>query len=196
MLPLFRRSRSVDYSHSGINLEVVLDEPAVRNVPIFQSQRIFPESSVNRTNGGGVGRRSARGEGCKVLVVDDSPLNIKYIVRHIQRCEIVMGMNLNLDIGQAEDGVEAVAEVEQAERDGRPFDVVFMDNIMNIMNGPEAARRMRDLGFGGLIVGVTGSVMVRDVQNYGMAGADLILSKPISTEAMNGVFKRIMDSCP
>ena len=186
----------MDYSHSGINLEVVLDEPAVRNVPIFQSQRIFPESSVNRTNGGDVGRRSARGEGCKVLVVDDSPLNIKYIVRHIQRCEIVLGMNLNLEIGQAEDGVEAVAEVEQAERDGRPFDVVFMDNIMNIMNGPEAARRMRESGFGGLIVGVTGSVMVRDVQNYEMAGADLILSKPISTETMNGVFKRIIDSCP
>jgi len=40
-----------------------------------------------------------------------------------------------------------------------PFDVVFMDNIMKEMNGPEAAEKMRALGFTNHIIGITGNVV-------------------------------------
>ena len=36
------------------------------------------------------------------------------------------------------------------------FDIIFMDNIMTTMNGPEAAEAIRALGYRGKIVGLTG----------------------------------------
>lgn len=43
--------------------------------------------------------------------------------------------------------------VRVAAAGGRPFDAVFMDNIMHRMHGPEATHAMSSAGFKGLIVG-------------------------------------------
>jgi CheY-like chemotaxis protein len=49
------------------------------------------------------------------------------------------------------------------------------------MHGPEAAKCMRSKGFAGIIVGVTGNVLQKDVAEYIQAGADHIMPKPITT---------------
>jgi CheY-like chemotaxis protein len=54
---------------------------------------------------------------------------------------------------EAADGIEAVRMVHEASEQGVPFDAVFMDNIMHIMHGPEAAQLMRSAGYEGLIIG-------------------------------------------
>lgn len=54
-----------------------------------------------------------------------------------------------------------------------------MDNEMPVMNGVEAAKRLRIGGYKNLIVGVTGNVLEDDVNEFLTAGADLVLFKPL-----------------
>jgi CheY-like chemotaxis protein len=56
------------------------------------------------------------------------------------------------------------------------------------MTGPEATRRLRDKGFGDLlIVGVTGNIMPEDVKFFLEAGANAVLSKPLNFTALQGI---------
>lgn len=57
--------------------------------------------------------------------------------------------------------------------------------------GPEAARRLRSLGCGNLIVGVTGNAMDVDVLDYENCGADLVLTKPLRMDYLN----RLLEYC-
>mmetsp|Transcript_18243 Transcript_18243/g.25041 ORF Transcript_18243/g.25041 Transcript_18243/m.25041 type:complete len:119 (+) Transcript_18243:241-597(+) len=76
----------------------------------------------------------------------------------------------------AENGQQAVNDVV---RDLNKYHVIFMDNQMPVLGGIDATRKIREAGFLHLIVGVTGYSLEEDVTEYLMAGADLILSKPM-----------------
>lgn len=55
--------------------------------------------------------------------------------------------------------------------------------------GPEAARKLRELGYKKLFIGVTGNAMDLDVLEYERAGADIILTKPMRMDALNKVIE-------
>jgi DNA-binding NarL/FixJ family response regulator len=54
-----------------------------------------------------------------------------------------------------------------------------MDFVMPVMTGPEATSKIRELGFYGLIVGVTGNALPEDVKTFERSGADAVLLKPL-----------------
>ena len=58
-----------------------------------------------------------------------------------------------MEITEADDVNSAVALVQMAMEESRPFDVVFMASVMIHIQGPEAAQAMRAMGYGGMIVG-------------------------------------------
>ena len=74
--------------------------------------------------------------------------------------------------------------------DGMPIDVIFMDAMMTNMHGPEATIAIRDLGYRGCIVAVTGNTLKEDVNHFLSCGADVFLSKPLQLsqlmKVMNG----------
>ena len=125
---------------------------------------------------------------CRVLVVDDSALNVKFLIRHVRQSG-AFSDDVSFTIDEADDGVSALGIVESASAEDRPVDIVFMDNVMNVMHGPEAARRMRCGGYKGLIIGVTGNVMGKDLEDYLAAGADHILAKPITTTSIRAALQ-------
>ena len=98
---------------------------------------------------------------------------------------------VRFDYSEADDGLVAVQAVQAASDVGVPFDIVFMDNIMVLMHGPEAAQAMRTAGFEGLIVGVTGNVMADDVNQYLASGADYVLGKPVNMEDLKQILNRL-----
>lgn len=113
----------------------------------------------------------------KTLLVDDDPLTRKMVKRLLQ--EFAPGCDV------AEDGDVAVEAVLSSLSDGQEsFDLVLMDNVMARMNGPVAARAMRDAGYAGLIVGLTGNVMPDQVADYLAHGANFVLGKPLNTSAL------------
>ena len=118
----------------------------------------------------GVGDLGYEDSKLRILVVDDSISNRKLLCRLLS--------NKGHVNSQAEDGSVAVEMVMEAERDGKPFDLVLMDYEMPTMTGPEAARKIRGHGIDVFIVGVTGNLMPEDVNYFHECGAGAILSKP------------------
>ena len=71
-----------------------------------------------------------------VLIVDDSPVNRAVLTAFLKRAGITA-------IDHAADGVEALAKLEAAVKDGQPHDFVFSDFWMPNMNGPELVEKLR-----------------------------------------------------
>ena len=52
------------------------------------------------------------------------------------------------------------------------------------MCGPEACKKMRDVGFAGLIIGLTGNALEQDIAEYMAQGASAVLKKPLVLEEL------------
>jgi signal transduction histidine kinase/FixJ family two-component response regulator len=111
-----------------------------------------------------------------VLVVDDSLTNRKLCQRLLER-------NGHRTEG-ASNGKEAVEMVEKSMKTGRYYDSILMDYEMPEMNGPDACRLIRKLGCSSYIAGVTGNVMSEDVDHFRSCGANWVIMKPFSINAM------------
>lgn len=53
------------------------------------------------------------------------------------------------------------------------------------MDGTEACSIMREQGFKGKIIGVTGDVQAEDINNFKCHGADIVLPKPIDIRTLH-----------
>jgi len=73
--------------------------------------------------------------GIRALIVDDVPMNIEILTRQLHA--------FGMDIRSAHDGFEAVAEVERAWFQGRPYDLVLLDQMMPGLAGITLAERVR-----------------------------------------------------
>jgi CheY-like chemotaxis protein len=111
--------------------------------------------------------------GMKVLVVDDSAMNRKMMVRMVKR----LGSH---EVLQATDGIEAVQMVSQAQKAESNFDLILMDNIMPNMSGQDATAALRTLGVHCTIVGVTGNALPEQIDEFLAHGADKVLTKPLA----------------
>jgi signal transduction histidine kinase/CheY-like chemotaxis protein len=74
-------------------------------------------------------------KGARTLLVDDIPMNLEIISRQLA--------GLGMDIQVCVDGFEALAELERSWHRGKPYDIVFMDQMMPGMSGDVLAERIR-----------------------------------------------------
>jgi len=116
----------------------------------------------------------------QVLIVDDVLSNRKLLQMLLMKSDIIADV--------ADNGLEAL-EMVRAEVD--KYHVIFMDDSMPHMSGVEATRRLRELGFKHLIVGITSFVLKEDVTAFQCAGADVILGKPLKLNALNLIIQHI-----
>lgn len=121
--------------------------------------------------------------GLNLLVVDDSAMNRRMIVRLMN--------GLGHRCTEAEDGGAAVAEVRRSLTDGSTYDVILMDNQMPVMLGIEATRVIKtELGYDGLVLGVTGNVHEDDVRDFIASGANAVIPKPLRREVFEEHLKK------
>lgn len=71
----------------------------------------------------------------RVLIVDDIEMNLTIMSRQLKA--------LDVESTTAADGFAAMAELERAWHRGRPYDLVFLDQMMPGMSGDALARRIR-----------------------------------------------------
>ena len=50
------------------------------------------------------------------------------------------------------------------------------------MRGPDATRKIRKLGYRGVIIGVTGNMLDEDIKEFIDCGADAVMPKPFDVE--------------
>jgi CheY-like chemotaxis protein len=119
------------------------------------------------------------------LVVDDSPMNRKMLMLQLKAIGIT-------HVTQACNGLEAVQAVEErlnVESDQKLFDVIFMDCMMPVMDGNEATRKLRELGFDGTILTVTGNGMPEDIREIMSSGSTKVLLKPVKANEVEAAIQ-------
>jgi CheY-like chemotaxis protein len=107
----------------------------------------------------------------KVLVVDDSPICRKMMVKSISKASQVV-----LEGGN---GQEAVDKVTKLLQNREVLDGILIDYSMPVMDGVEATKAIRALGYRGRIVMVTGNALQEDVGRALAAGVDEVYIKPL-----------------
>ena len=118
---------------------------------------------------------------CSVLIVEDNSINRGVL------SEMLVSMGHN--VTEAVNGVDGLEKAEHT-----PFDVIFMDISMPVMNGIEATRRLR-AGAGKnvdtLIVGLTAHGREEYRTQAEGAGMDRFHTKPIRLDALQSVIAEV-----
>jgi len=112
-----------------------------------------------------------------VLVCEDNSLNVQVICDHLSK--------VGLDTTVAYNGKEGVDFVEKRMRSKRkPFDLIFMDIHMPVMDGLEAASKITELGSKAPIIALTANVMANDVAHYSNSGMSDTMGKPFTSQEL------------
>ena len=113
----------------------------------------------------------------RVLVAEDMPA-IQFML------EIMLAEVVN-ELTMVKDGEEAIEQITRAEKENRPFDLVFMDMLMPKLNGYEATSKLREIGCTIPIIALTASAMKGDREECLAAGCDDYIPKPIDRATLH-----------
>eukprot|EP01041_Mallomonas_annulata_P010955 gene10955-22885_t len=119
-------------------------------------------------------------DGLQILVVDDSAASRKMICRLLlmlcHKCE------------EAVDGRDAVEQLKRQQNNNTMgnttttsgvYDAIIIDYSMPNMTGPEAVKEIRNMGYVGLVIGVTGYSEGPETDEFTASGTDYVLVKPV-----------------
>ena len=110
-----------------------------------------------------------------VLVVDDTPMNIKIFVKLLEKEPLI--------VDTAESGEQCLSMIEHKE-----YDMIFLDHIMPEMNGIETLKRIRNAEPSWCrnvkVVALTANGGGDAREEYLQLGFDDYLSKPVSLQAL------------
>ena len=115
-----------------------------------------------------------------VLVVDDVESNIF----------VTKGMLLpyGLKIDSVTSGFDAIEKIKS----GDIYDIVFMDHMMPRMDGIEATKILREMGYTHSIVALTANALVGRAEMFLRNGFDGFISKPIDSREMNHILNEFI----
>ena len=110
----------------------------------------------------------------EILVCEDNAMNQQVIFEHLTR--------VGLHTVVAHNGQEGVDYVRsRLENDQKPFDLIFMDIHMPVMDGLEAASAIEKMNTGTPLVAMTANIMARDRELYEASGLPDFISKPFTS---------------
>jgi CheY-like chemotaxis protein len=126
---------------------------------------------------------AVRLDGIRALVADDTPDN-RLLLRRI------LGY-AGATVETVDNGAEAIATAAST-----LFDVVLMDIQMPQMDGLEATRRLREIGYRGPVIALTAHAMKEDLQRCLAAGCNLHIAKPIDAARLLLAVKNLAGTEP
>ncbi|MFN0241615.1 MAG: CHASE domain-containing protein [Planctomycetota bacterium] len=131
----------------------------------------LPVANVTRLNG-------------RILLVEDGRDNQRLISVHLKRA--------GAEVEFADNGRIAIERVTAACARGSAFDLVLMDMQMPELDGYDATRALRALGYGGAIVALTAHAMQGDRDRCLAAGCNDYATKPIERDTFLATCARWM----
>ena len=162
---------------NSLKIKIIRDEE--ERVERKRDELIYPQVSLVQC------RHQASSHVLKLLIADDSDVCRNMLARAlVSRFRVC---------NQAEDGRQALEMMKASIEADDPYDVVLMDLQMPLVNGSEAAKHMREaLGYGGVIIGLTGNALPEDLDAFKSAGADDVLVKPIKVNQFDDALRRMV----
>lgn len=115
--------------------------------------------------------------GCKVLVVDDHPVNQKLLKIILEKA--------NCTVSTANDGENAIKEASKEE-----FDIIFMDIQMPGINGYEATQILREKGYSKPIIACTAGSQDNERKLCESMGLNDIIKKPFNKKQLFEMVKK------
>ena len=113
----------------------------------------------------------------EILVCDDNSMNREVICAHLER--------VGLKVIAVENGRAALDIVlKRHENNEKPFDLIFMDMFMPVMDGMEAASKIMAINTGSPIVAMTANVMLSELEKYRKSGMPDCLGKPFTAQEL------------
>jgi CheY-like chemotaxis protein/anti-sigma regulatory factor (Ser/Thr protein kinase) len=115
-----------------------------------------------------------------VMVVDDVDINL-YVAE-----AVLKPYNLNIELVSS--GKEAIINV----KNGKDYDIIFMDHMMPEMDGIEATKELRKIGFKGAIVALTANALVGNEEMFTTHGFDGFIPKPINIHDLDEIIEKFI----
>ena len=120
----------------------------------------------------------------RVLLVDDTEMNRRVLTRQLA--------GFGIAASTAEDGFQALAELERAWHRGQPYDLVIIDQMMPGLSGDALAHRIRSIAG----IAETKLLIASSAGVYGLTGGtqatvDAVLVKPIREQSLLDAFARL-----
>ena len=115
-----------------------------------------------------------------VLVVDDLETNL-YVAKGL-----MVPYGLSVDVAMS--GLETIDKIKS----GKVYDIVFMDHMMPEMDGLEATKILRGLGYTHPVIALTANAVVGQAEMFLENGFDGFISKPIDLRQLNAVLNRLI----
>jgi CheY-like chemotaxis protein len=135
----------------------------VKNIPLFE----IKESTI------------------LILVVDDAATNRKMLCRLLSSSP---SDDASLVCDEAIDGEDAVQKVKASIIESiSKYKVILMDYEMPRLNGPDAVKSIRELGYDGLIIGITGHAGEDELNAFTTNGANQVIVKPVNTKELKDI---------
>ncbi|WP_039917759.1 response regulator [Cellvibrio mixtus] len=124
----------------------------------------------------------------RVLVVDDLR-DIRLLIGHFVALT-------GLEVMYANNGEEVLQLIDAEMAQGRTFDLVLMDIHMPVMNGHEAAKKLRAKGFNPPLVALTAAHMKGDMDRCYESGFSSYLGKPVDQARLYECMANFLPSAP
>jgi len=184
-------STTRQYGGTGLGLpitksiiEMMGGEITVESVPkigskftfdiVFKTTDIPVSESINNTTNI---RQKPLFSGEEVLVCEDNEMNQAVITEHLSK--------VNLRAVIAENGKIGVDTIKQRlDNCEKPFQLIFMDMHMPVMDGLETAAMINEMGIKTPIVAMTANIMSNDMDNYKKCGIDDCVGKPFTAQEL------------
>jgi len=115
-----------------------------------------------------------------VLVVDDVDTNL-YVAEGLLKL-------YKLQIDSVLSGHDAINKI----KDGKIYDIIFMDHMMPELDGMETTKILRDFGYTEPIVALTANTVAGQAEIFLQNGFDEFISKPIDIRQLNSVLNKFV----
>ena len=136
------------------------------DVPISAAAQEIPVKEPEKTTFDG-----------EILVCEDNKMNQRVIQEHLER--------LGIKTVIAENGKEGLDMVKSRIENGeKPFDLIFMDMHMPVMDGLEASSKIAELNSGTPVVAMTANIMTNDAELYRSSGIPDFVGKPFTSQEL------------
>ena len=172
-LGLALTKKLVDLMNGEIKVESKYGEGS--KFTVIVNQKIVNKSSSEVENIVPENNKKFKGNGEKVLIVDDNNVNLKVA------CRLLRSYNLNIELSpSAQDYIERIKN--------NSYDLVLLDDLMPEMSGLEALQLLKQQGdYKTPTVALTANALTGMREKYLSAGFDDYLSKPIDKQLLEEI---------